>query len=273
MSGPERVAMRAVALKETLVLVMQTAKERDLTFLAAGFAFYAFVSVIPLVLLALVIGSLLNGEGTAQQLVLIAGDALPPAGEELVVEALTTEAGRVEATVVALVVAAWGALKVFRGLSLAFDAIYGAESTSSILVQIRDGFVVIVCGAGAIALMIVVGTILRVAADAIPLAGMAGWLTLLVGLMAVFLPVYYVLPPTDVSVLEALPGTVATALGWGVLQVGFQLYVENAARYEAYGVLGGVLLFVTWLYFAGILILLGAVVNVVVSRPERAVEP
>jgi len=47
---------------------------------------------------------------------------------------------------------------------------------------------------------------------------------------------------------------VFAAVGWTVLQIGFQLYASNAGQYEAYGAVGAVLLFVTWLYFAGIII-------------------
>ncbi|APW98916.1 hypothetical protein CHINAEXTREME_14535 [Halobiforma lacisalsi AJ5] len=256
--------------KGTLVAIYRTASDRDITFLAAAFAYYAFVSLIPMVLLALVAGSLLGGEATAERLILVAGDFLPEAGEDLVTEALATEAGRAQATVVALAVAAWGALKVFRGLSLAFDMIYDEVSSDSLLEQVRDGLVVILAGVGALALMIVIGTVLGFAAGRVPFAGLLSWVTLLLGLVFVFLPIYYVLPPISVGAGEVLPGAVVAAVGWTVLQAGFQLYASNAGRYQAYGAVGAVLLFVTWLYFAGIIILLGAVVNVVRARPALA---
>ncbi|APX96256.1 YihY/virulence factor BrkB family protein [Natronorubrum daqingense] len=255
---------------DTLVSVYETASDRDLSFLAAGFAYYAFVSVIPLVLLALVVGSLLGGEATAERLILVAGDFLPEAGEALVVEALTTESGRSQATAVALVVSTWGALKVFRGLSLAFERIYDEAVEVTVVDQIKDGLVVIFAGAGALALMILIGTVLGLAADALPFGGWLSWLSLLIGLILVFLPMYYVLPPVSVDVTEILPGAVVAAVGWTILQGGFQLYAANAGQYEAYGAVGVVLLFVTWLYFAGILILLGAVVNVVLANPSLA---
>jgi membrane protein len=257
-------------LVSTLVSIYRTADDREISFLAAGFAYYAFVSLIPLVLLALVVGSLLGGQDTAERLILIAGDFLPPAGEDLVTEALTTESGRTQATVVALAVSSWGALKVFRGLSLAFDKVYGEVAENTLLDEIRDGVTVILAGVGALMLMIVIGTLLGIIAGQIPFAGLASWATLLVGLLLVFLPIYYVLPPVSVSVREVLPGTVVAAVGWTVLQFGFQIYAANAARYAAYGAVGAVILFVTWLYFAGILILVGAVVNVVFSRPALA---
>ncbi|QFU83895.1 YihY/virulence factor BrkB family protein [Natronorubrum aibiense] len=257
-------------VSETLTTVYQTANDRDISFLAAGFAYYAFVSLIPLVLLALVVGSLLGGEDAAERLILVAGDFLPAAGEDLVTDALTTESGRAEATVVALVVATWGALKVFRGLSLAFDKVYDEVAEDTLVDQIKDGLTVIVAGAGAMALMIVIGTILGFAADLVPFAGLLSWVTLLIGLVLVFLPIYYVLPPVPVTVTDVLPGAIFAAVGWTILQVGFQLYAANAGQYQAYGAVGVVLLFVTWLYFAGMLILFGAVLNVVLSRPALA---
>ncbi|WP_255167680.1 YihY/virulence factor BrkB family protein [Natrononativus amylolyticus] len=254
----------------TTASVVRTARDRNVSFLAAGFAYYAFVSLIPLVLLALVVGSILGGEQVAQRLVLVAGDFLPEAGEDLVTEALMTESGRAEATVVALAVSAWGALKVFRGLSLAFDTVYDAADEDSLLEQIRDGVAVILAAAGALSLMVVLGAVLGLVADAIPFGGLLGWGVLLLGLFLVFLPIYYVLPPVAVEFVEIVPGAAFAAIGWTVLQVGFQLYTAHAGQYEAYGAVGVVILFVTWLYFAGMLLLVGAVINVVLSHPHVA---
>ncbi|GAB3039865.1 YihY/virulence factor BrkB family protein [Natronobiforma cellulositropha] len=257
-------------VRETATSVLRTAKDREITFLAAGFAYYAFVSVIPLVLLALVVGSIVGGQDLATRLVDAAGDALPAAGDELLTEALTTETGRAEATVVALGVAAWGGLKVFRGLSKAFDMVYGTDEEDSILDQVLEGLAVIAVVAAALALMTILGVVIGVFSGQIPFVGLLSWVVLIGGLFLVFVPLYYLLPPIDVTLRETLPGAAFAAVGWALLQVGFQLYAANAAQFEAYGAIGAVLLFVTWLYFAGILILLGAVLNVVVSRPSLA---
>lgn len=257
-------------VRDTLASVYRTAADREITFLAAAFAYYAFVSLVPLVLLAFVVGSLLGGEHVAQRMILFAGDLLPPAGGELLTQALTTEAGRAEATVAALLVSGWGALRVVRGLSLAFDRVYDAPAEGSFLGHVRDGVVVIAGVAAAIGLMFAIGIGLRVVAGTLPVVGLLGWVVLLVGLTAVFLPIYYVLPPVDVAFAEIVPGAAFAAIGWTALQAGFQLYAANAVRYQAYGVVGAVILFVTWLYFAGVIIMLGGVLNVVRARPELA---
>ncbi|MFC6763839.1 YihY/virulence factor BrkB family protein [Natrinema soli] len=254
--------------KETLTAIHEMAQDRDITLLAAGFAYYAFVSLIPLVILGLVIGSIVGGADLAERLIETAGDAMPAAGDELLTDVLTTESGRAEATVLALVVGVWGGLKVFRALGQAFDIVYGTTEEDSIVDHILDGVVMILAVALALTLMVALGIIIRVQGGQVPFARLLSTVVLLVGLFFAFLPMYHRLPPIQVTVREVIPGVAFAAVGWLVLQGGFQLYAANAAHYEAYGTVGGVLVFVTWLYFAGILILFGAVINVVLSSPD-----
>ncbi|WP_247729319.1 YihY/virulence factor BrkB family protein [Halovivax limisalsi] len=257
---------------QTGLAVYRIASDREITLLAAAFAYYAFVSIIPLVLLALVVGSIVGGEELAARLVQQAGDAMPEAGELLLTDALAAEAGRAQATVVAVLVGAWGGLKVFRGLSIAFDRIYGSDVEKSFARHLVDGLATLVTVAGGLALMVAIGYFIGVTAASVPFGRVVGWIGLLAGLVLVFLPIYYVMPPVDISVRSAVPGAVFAAVGWTLLQFGFQLYAANAAQYEAYGAVGGVLLLVTWLYLAGIVILFGAVINVVVTDELRTTD-
>ncbi|MHB9288269.1 YhjD/YihY/BrkB family envelope integrity protein [Halobacteriales archaeon Cl-PHB] len=80
------------------------------------------------------------------------------------------------------------------------------------------------------------------------------------------MPLFYVLPPHSVSVGAAIPGAMLTAVGWLLLRIGFGLYVRQAGSYAAYGFLGGVLLFVSFLYLAALVLLVGAGVNVALER-------
>nr|WP_276279014.1 YhjD/YihY/BrkB family envelope integrity protein [Halorussus sp. DT72] len=75
--------------------------------------------------------------------------------------------------------------------------------------------------------------------------------------------------PVEMSVREALPGAVVAGVGWVALQVLFQFYLAHAGQYQAYGVIGAVLLLLTWLYFAGAVVLLGGVVNSVLGARIR----
>lgn len=261
-----------MGVTEVIKSIVATVRERDVTFLAASIAYYAFVSVIPLLVLVLVIGSAVGGEAFADRLLAVMEGALSSSGREMVLSAVTSERGRSGASVVSLVTLTWSALKLFRGIDLAFDEVYGSATDSSLLQQIRDGLAVVAAIVLAAALMVAISAVVGFAGSFnVPFAGLLGRLVLLVGLAVVFLPVYYVMPPIPVTVREILPGAAFAAVGWTVLQVGFQIYAANAGAYQAYGVLGAVLLFVTWLYFGGVLLLVGAALNAVLSgRGEPA---
>lgn len=250
----------------TVRSILELVKEQNVTFLAASVAYYAFVSVVPLLLLALAIGSLLGGEAFAQQIVSAAQGQLSGQGATVIEQALTASSGRAGASVASIVALTWSALKVFRGTDLAFDEVYGLEAETGLLGQVKDGLIVLATVGLAAVLMIGLGVVLGQAARiGIPFIGVLGYVALVVGLVAVFLPLYYVMPPVEMTAREALPGALVAAVGWLVLQVGFQIYAANAGSYAAYGLLGAVLLFLTWLYFAAVLVLVGAVVNVVLA--------
>ncbi|WP_135824543.1 YihY/virulence factor BrkB family protein [Halorussus ruber] len=247
--------------------VVNVARDRNVTFLAASVAYYAFVSLIPLALLTIVVGSIVGGQAFAEFLVQQVASSLSASGERVLQEALTSSTGRTGAGVVGFVTVGWSALKLFRGLDIAFSEAYGTEKDPSLVEQIVDGAVTIALVVVAVALMVAIGYALRTPSVApnIPLPNLVGNLALVAGLAVAFLPLYYVLPPVEMSVREAIPGAAFAAVGWVVLQVLFQFYLANAGRYQAYGAIGAVLLLLTWLYFAGAIVLLGAVVNSVLG--------
>ncbi|WP_233752201.1 MULTISPECIES: YihY/virulence factor BrkB family protein [Halostella] len=254
-----RKLQRAVGFAGSVVAVV---RERQVTFLAAGIAYYAFVSLVPLLLLALVVGSVVGSEGLAERIVdATAGEILTPTGEELVRDALTGQTGRGGATVVGVATLLWSGLKVFRGLDYAFSSVYGTAGSTSLLDDLRDGVVVLFAvGVGAVAVAVINAAVGSVFGQ---LAGTVASLTSLLTLTAVFFPLYYVFPNVPSDLRAAMPGTVFAAFGWTTLGAGFRLYAANADAYAAYGVLGGVLLLVTWLYFGAVVLMLGAVVNAI----------
>ena len=101
------------------------------------------------------------------------------------------------------------------------------------------------------------------------LSGTLLWLVtplMLVGvLFVVFLPMYYLFPHPNVSVREAIPGTAFAALAWALSGLGFRLYATTSQSVQLYGVVGGLMLLLTWLYVGGFILLLGVTLNGVVA--------
>lgn len=251
--------------------MVTTYQEAKIPFLAASIAFYAFLSIIPLLLLTLAIGSVVGGEEFAITIVGFMEDFLSPEGAEIVEAALANPQGRQGASIVSILALMWSALKVFRSIDVAFDAVYRSGIDTSLVSQIVNGVVVLVTIALGVILMIGLGTLVgRPTLVAVPYVDIIGWLALITGLIIVFLPFFYVMPPVEVSLTEVLPGTILVSVGWIALQFGFQIYAANAGQYQAYGFLGAIFLFLIWLYFSSMLVLIGAAVNAVLAGHELA---
>lgn len=61
---------------------------------------------------------------------------------------------------------------------------------------------------------------------------------------------------------ESVPGAIFSSIAWIILSIGFSFYVTNFSNYsKTYGSLGGVIVFLIWLYISSIVIVLGAEVN------------
>ncbi|ELZ30414.1 hypothetical protein C474_11396 [Halogeometricum pallidum JCM 14848] len=241
--------------------VATTVQEREVTFLAASISYYTLVSLVPLLTLGLLVASFVGGEALRQQVMALAQQYLLPSGSDIVGNALGDPTGQGALSVVSLGVTLWGALKLFRGLDIAFSRIYGSEA-GGIVDQLRDGIVALgSLGAGTlgVGLLTVVIAILDV-----PFIDFLSPFLLLGLLAAAFFPLYYVFPDSGLSPREALPGTIFAAVGWVVLGVAFGTYAATASGSVA-GALGAILLLVTWFYFSGILVLTGAVVNAVLA--------
>ena len=73
---------------------------------------------------------------------------------------------------------------------------------------------------------------------------------------------YYLAPNLKQRFTAMLPGALIAVVGWIFLSDGLSLYFHRFAHLNrTYGVLGGGIAFLTWLYWSGFLILLGAELN------------
>lgn len=244
--------------------VLQTIKERDVTFMAASISYYAFVSLIPLLVLAIVVALFVGGDPLRQQILDFAAANLPEASFGLIEDTLEAENAQSGLGVVSFVLTLWGALKIFRGVDVAFSRIYGSEA-GGLLDQVRDGLVVLVAiGLGVVGIGAVTSVMALVQ---FPFVGLISPLVLLATLCVAFFPFYYVLPDVDASPREALPGTLFAAVGWTILGAGFGIYASASTSDGSGGAaaVGAILLLLTYFYFSGMLLLTGAVVNAVMG--------
>lgn len=253
--------------RDVITVVRAVVREigrQNLPFLAASLAFYAFVSLLPLLLLVLVVVSLFAGDTVAEHLIALTRQYLSPTGQELLATAITDAAGWVGSSILGFLVLVWSAFQIFRGINVAFAQLYGTTADGSIVDGLRDAIVGLFAISIALFASAASGVAITLFPD-VPYIGALSPLLLIVGLAMVFFPLYYVFPDVEMNPREALPGTLFAAVGWAILNSLFQIYVSITTLADVFGVIGGALLFLLWLYGGALVLLLGAVVNVVVA--------
>lgn len=237
-------------------------RTKNLLFMAAGIAYYAFISLLPFLVLLVTAISIIGGESLALGLLGVTGIVLTPPAESLITTAVRETVQDLHLSVITGLVFLWGTLRIFRGLDVAFSAIYGKHGSKSTVTQLRDAFVVTL----AISAALTGATLLGLGSLFSAPSGLLRFRPVLfVGLFLMFVPVYYLFPDTDDSVWRTIPGAVVAASGWALFDVLFQVYLLVIPQTTTYGVLGTVLIVLIWLYLGGFSLLLGAVLNAVLA--------
>ena len=173
-------------------------------------------------------------------------------------------------TVISLVILAWGALGFFGALTTGVGRAF-ATPTRRPFWQDKLISLVLLGGAGAVAIGAVgIGLVTGIAArmaSSLHGWGSGGRLALdLVGLLlpillvlVALLVIYRVVPNRRVTWRGVLPGGLVATLLFTALRVAFTWYATDVARYESvFGPISTVITLLVFLYFASVVVLLGA---------------
>ena len=89
----------------------------------------------------------------------------------------------------------------------------------------------------------------------------------------VLLLLYWVIPYTEsrVHIVTVLPGTVFSTISWVVLIYGFSFYVNHFGNFTfTYGSIASVIIFMLWLYFTGMILIFGGILNAAMHKRHFA---
>lgn len=242
--------------------VAGTARRERIAVAAAGLSYHAFNALVPLLLFVLVTATEFGELATVARAVeLLAG---PQATQvEQVLETVTRQtSGRTLAVVIAFGILLWSALRLFDVANGTFTDVYGERPRQSLAGRLRDVLLVFGTVVVGVAVAIVVGVTLTFALGGLAVAVLS--LPLVVCLLTlVFLPMYYVFPEAEMTLGQALPGAVFAATTWTLAGLGLRAYAGVSTSVRLYGVVGGLLLLLTWLYVGGYVLMVGVVINAV----------
>lgn len=254
-------------------------------YLAALLAYYGFLSLFPLLLLLVtVLGFVLEGDPHAQQQVLSSTLAqFPIIGDELRSNVASLH-GSTTALVAGAVGSVYGALGVAQAGQNAMNAIWSVPRNSRpnpLRSRVRSLWSVAVLGTGMVATTVLSGLFTAGGAfgkDLGPWGTLLALVLSVLGNAALFLGGFRLLTATHVHMRDFLPGALAAAVAWQLLQALAALLVAHQLQRasQVYGLFAIVLGLVGWLYLAAVTTLLCAEVNVVRCRrlwPRALVTP
>jgi membrane protein len=233
-------------------------------YLAALIAYYGFLSLFPLLLLAVTtLGFLLEGNPALQARILDSAVSEIPVVGDQIRENVRGLAGSVRGLVTGILFALYGALGISTAAQSAFNRIWGVPRylrPNPLWARLRGLLLLTVLGCAVLATTVV---------SSLPWGGPAVALASMVLNVGIFMLAFRLLTVRPVGIPETWVGAVLAAVAWQGLQTVGAYYVrhELAGASQVYGVFGVVLGLVAWIYLGAVIVLLSAEVNVV--RADR----
>lgn len=257
--------------------------EDDLSMIAGGVAFYAFLALIPALAALVSLYGLISSPDEVTRQMQAVNQVVPPGAQDLLQQQLQRLAGQSGGAlgvsmVIGVLLALWSANKGTKALIKALNVAYGEHEDRCFLALNALSL-------GLTALGVVTGVVALLLIGAVPaLLGSLGlgealqWLVslarwpLLALLAGAVIAVFYRTGPSRRPARWAwvMPGAAVAVLLWLIGSLGFSLYVAWFGSYgETYGALGAVAVLLLWLLLSSYAVLLGAEVNCEAERQTR----
>lgn len=243
--------------------------ENDVLTVAAGMAYFAFLSLPPTILMIFALTGFFGGEEAAAwitaQLTRILPDEAAGWIDGFVASVVDTRAPGPFS--VGLLLALWASSNVFMAVARALNTAYdvgeprGFVRMRAVSIGVALLFVTFLLGGSA---LLLAGPQIAQALDlfgaATAIWNVVQWVVPFLLVIGAFLIAYYFLPAREQKrhTREILFGALIGAGVWALATLAFRFYIQNFASYnETYGVLGGVIILLLWLYLTMVVILVG----------------
>jgi membrane protein len=260
-------------------------REDNLTDWAAALTYYAILAVFP-ALLALVSIVGLMGSSTTQSLIDNLGQVAPGPAKDIFTSAIENLQQNQGAAgimlIVGLALAIWSASGYVSAFMRASNTIYDVEEGRPVWKSIptRVGTTLVLLLLLAITAVGVVltgglaeqvGKVLGIDKTAVDVWNIAKWPVLIGIVSLMFAILYYAAPNVKHPKFRWVsPGGVVAVILWIAASAAFAFYVASFSSYnETYGAIGGVIVFLTWLWITNIAVLFGAEFNAELERGRQ----
>lgn len=253
-------------------------KNDDVPSLAAAQAYYYLLAIFPLLIVCFAILPYLNINPTE---VLDFLEKALPSGlatvfEENIVSLIQTPKGGL--LTVGIIGALWSASSGVQAFMTASNEAYGVDETRS-FIKVRLLSLLLTIGmvlSFVIALLLPVfgsailsflNSLLGISSSLMILLQIARWVVSILLITGVLSLLYLLAPNQRLPLKHIFPGAISASILWLLISLGFSFYVSNFASYSAtYGSLGGIIILMMWFYLTGMILIVGAQINVLFHK-------
>jgi membrane protein len=265
-------------MRQIIDLIKQTFKEWQedkASRLAAALAFYAILSIPPLLVLAIAIVGQFTDEAAARETILSQVGQLMGGGAReavaMILEAAAQPEGLSWATAVSLAVLFFSASGVFVQLQEALNTIWDVmpEPGRGILHTVQKravSFLMVIGIGGLLLLMLLLSSLIavldQVLTQVLPFS--VTWAKVLnyglsfliiTGLIAL---VYKTIPDVEIVWRDVWVGAVVTAVLFALGVAGISIYTQVGNPTSGYGAAGSLIILLIWVYYSAQIVFLGA---------------
>lgn len=253
----------------------------DLTF-ASSIAYYALLSLFPFFLLAFSI--LASATGTEADRAAILGFVLryfPRQFDFVTSQLQQMQSASVQLGIAGSVLMIWAAMGVFGAVTSAVNHAWGVEKQPSyvkhklisLLMLIMSAVLLLIGLLVVSAINVAEATWFAVVIDRVPALEVLQSYALKSATTILFILVvglvYYFVPNAKVRFRDVWFGAVLTGLLWRAAFAGFSQYVRDQSRFSVHGSIGGVVVFLLWVYTSAVIFLYGVEVTAAYARLRR----
>jgi membrane protein len=265
-------------------------KQDELTDSAAALTYYGVLSLFPaLIALVSIAGLVFDRRTITSFLTTVIGQLGPSSAVDTfkgpITQATSSQGAAGVLLVVGIAAALWSASGYVGAFMRASNHIYevreGRPFYKARPLQILVTLIELVLLAMVVIALVLTGPLadavgkgLGIGSAAVTIWQIAKWPVLLVAVMAMLAILYYSSPNARVRGFKWVSaGSVLAVVVWVIASAGFAFYVGNFGSYnKTYGSLGGVIVFLVWMWISNVAILLGAELNAETERTREMIE-
>jgi membrane protein len=259
-------------------------RDDNLTDWAAALTYYGVMSLFPMVLvLVALLGLFGQYPQTSDSLLRIVNDIGPASAVDTFrkpIQGVVRSKGGAGALLgVGLVASLWSASGYVGAFMRANNAIYEVEEGRPFwklrpLQVAVTLFVVVLITLAAIGIVVTgplaraIGDEVGLGSEAVTVFNIVKWPLIVLVLLGIIGTLYYIAPNVKQRGLRWItPGGLLAMVVWAVASFGLAFYASKFGSYQkTYGTLGGVILFLVWMWVSNLALLLGAELNAELER-------